>query len=127
MKSGLPHQFEVQVSTQFLDEQSDKNKGPYVFAYTVKIMNTGNTTAQLLRRHWIITDADKIVQEVRGDGVVGEQPVLRPGEHFEYTSGCPLPTPVGTMRGFYTFVDENGQEFEVAVPQFILSMPRVLH
>ncbi|HEX4843997.1 MAG TPA: Co2+/Mg2+ efflux protein ApaG [Limnobacter sp.] len=122
-----PYQFEVRVNTQFLEEQSDKDKGPYVFAYTIEIENVGERTAQLLSRHWVITDAHNIVQEVRGDGVVGEQPVLNPGERFEYTSGCPLPTPVGTMRGEYTFVGEGGEQFEVPVPEFLLSMPRTLH
>ncbi|HEX4855756.1 MAG TPA: Co2+/Mg2+ efflux protein ApaG [Limnobacter sp.] len=127
MSRSSPYQFEVRVSTQFLDEQSDKDKGPYVFAYTIEIENTGEGTAQLLSRHWIITDAHNIVQEVRGDGVVGEQPTLRPGEKFEYTSGCPLPTPVGTMKGSYTFIGQGGEQFEVEVPEFLLSMPRVLH
>ena len=127
MSRSTPYQFEVRVSTQFLDEQSDKEKGPYVFAYTIEIENVGTASAQLLRRHWVITDAYNIVQEIRGDGVVGEQPVLKPGETFEYTSGCPLPTPVGTMRGDYTFVGEGGEEFDVEVPEFMLSMPRTLH
>lgn len=127
MSSQSHYQFEVRVSTQFLDEQSDKEKGPYVFAYTIEIENVGDKSAQLLSRHWIITDAHNIVQEVKGDGVVGEQPTLRPGERFEYTSGCPLPTPVGTMRGSYTFVGESGEQFDVPVPEFLLSMPRVLH
>jgi ApaG protein len=127
MSSPSHYQFEVRVSTQFLEEQSDKDKGPYVFAYTIEIENVGERTAQLLSRHWIITDAHNIVQEVKGDGVVGEQPTLRPGESFEYTSGCPLPTPVGTMKGSYTFVGEGGEQFDVPVPEFLLSMPRVLH
>lgn len=127
MNSPSPYQFEVHVTTQFLTEQSDKDKGPYVFAYTIQIRNVGEQTAQLLSRHWIITDAHNIVQEVKGDGVVGEQPTLKPGEHFEYTSGCPLPTPVGTMKGAYTFIGENGKKFDVPVPEFLLSMPRVLH
>jgi len=127
MSSPSPYQFEVRVSTQFLEEQSDKDKGPYVFAYTIEIENVGERTAQLLSRHWIITDAHNIVQEVKGDGVVGEQPTLRPGESFEYTSGCPLPTPVGTMKGSYTFVGEGGEQFDGPVPEFLLSMPRVLH
>ncbi|MCR2745041.1 Co2+/Mg2+ efflux protein ApaG [Limnobacter parvus] len=127
MSSPSPYQFEVKVSTQFLDEQSDKEKGPYVFAYTIEIENVGERAAQLLSRHWFITDAHNIVQEVKGDGVVGEQPTLRPGERFEYTSGCPLPTPVGTMKGIYTFVGDGGEQFDVPVPEFLLSMPRVLH
>lgn len=127
MSSQSDYLFEVRVSTQFLDEQSDKEKGPYVFAYTIEIENVGQRTAQLLSRHWIITDAHNVVQEVRGDGVVGEQPTLRPGERFEYTSGCPLPTPVGTMKGTYTFIGEGGEQFDVPVSEFLLSMPRVLH
>jgi len=127
MSSQSEYLFEVRVSTQFLDEQSDKEKGPYVFAYTIEIENVGTRTAQLLSRHWIITDAHNVVQEVRGDGVVGEQPTLRPGERFEYTSGCPLPTPVGTMKGTYTFIGEGGEQFDVPVSEFLLSMPRVLH
>jgi ApaG protein len=127
MSSQSDYLFEVRVSTQFLDEQSDKEKGPYVFAYTIEIENVGERTAQLLSRHWIITDAHNVVQEVRGDGVVGEQPTLRPGERFEYTSGCPLPTPVGTMKGTYTFIGEGGEQFDVPVSEFLLSMPRVLH
>ena len=127
MSKTKPYAFEVRVSTQFLDEQSDKEKGPYVFAYTIQIENVGQMPAQLISRYWAITDAHKIVQEIRGKGVVGEQPVLKPGQMFEYTSGCPLPTPVGTMRGSYTFAGENGVQFEVEVPQFILSMPRILH
>lgn len=127
MSSQSEYLFEVRVSTQFLDEQSDKEKGPYVFAYTIEIENVGQKTAQLLSRHWIITDAHNVVQEVKGDGVVGEQPTLRPGERFEYTSGCPLPTPVGTMKGTYTFIGEGGEQFDVPVSEFLLSMPRVLH
>lgn len=127
MSSQSEYIFEVRVSTQFLDEQSDKEKGPYVFAYTIEIENVGEKTAQLLSRHWIITDAHNVVQEVKGDGVVGEQPTLRPGERFEYTSGCPLPTPVGTMKGTYTFIGEGGEQFDVPVSEFLLSMPRVLH
>ena len=127
MSSQSEYLFEVRVSTQFLDEQSDKEKGPYVFAYTIEIENVGERTAQLLSRHWIITDAHNVVQEVKGDGVVGEQPTLRPGERFEYTSGCPLPTPVGTMKGTYTFIGEGGEQFDVPVSEFLLSMPRVLH
>ena len=97
------------------------------FKVPVLSENVGQMPAQLISRYWAITDAHKIVQEIRGKGVVGEQPVLKPGQMFEYTSGCPLPTPVGTMRGSYTFAGENGVQFEVEVPQFILSMPRILH
>jgi ApaG protein len=123
MSKPSNYSFAVTIRTQFLEDQSDREQGPYVFAYTIDIENTGTATAKLLRRHWVITDAFNIVQEVRGDGVVGEQPTLRPGE----TSGCPLPSPVGTMRGAYTFVGADGEEFDVPVAEFMLSMPRVLH
>lgn len=127
MSQSSPCEFKVSVTTQFLNEQSDHDEGPYVFAYTIEIENMGQTTAQLISRHWIITDANNGVQEVKGDGVVGEQPVLKPGQRFKYTSACPLSTPVGTMRGSYTFTNEQGENFDVEVPEFLLSMPRVLH
>jgi ApaG protein len=124
---GGKYEFTVRAEPRFVPEQSDTGAGRYVFAYTITVANTGQTTAQLLARHWIITDADGEVEEVRGDGVVGEQPVLRPGEAFQYTSGCPLPTPVGTMRGTYFCIAEDGTRFEVPIPEFVLSAPRVLH
>src|SRR5690606_23663946 len=99
----------------------------YVFAYTVRITNTGSLPAQLISRHWIITDGAQRTEEVRGLGVVGQQPLLPPGESFEYTSGCPLSTPVGTMKGTYHCVGENGVPFEVEIPEFVLAMPRTLH
>jgi ApaG protein len=98
-----------------------------VFAYTVTIENSGTVAAQLISRHWIITDADSKVQEVKGLGVVGEQPFLRPGESFEYTSGTSMGTPVGAMRGSYQMVAEDGQKFDAEISEFTLSMPRVLH
>ena len=103
------------------------NAGRYVFAYTITVLNTGSVTAQLLTRHWIITDSNNQVQEVRGKGVVGEQPVLKPNESFEYTSGTAIATPVGTMRGSYQMRGEDGVEFDATIPEFMLSMPRVLH
>ena len=121
------YQFDVQVKVQFMDEQSDAMNGPYVFAYTIHIKNTGNVTAQLMSRHWVITDATSHIEEVKGPGVVGHQPVLKPGESFEYTSGCPLHTPVGTMKGTYQCVAEDGTAFDVPVKEFMLSMPRTLH
>jgi len=121
------YEFTVTAAPQFLAEQSDPEADQYVFAYTVTVHNTGETTAQLVARHWVITDADGRVEEVRGEGVVGEQPILRPGEAFRYTSGCPLPTPVGSMRGTYHCVAEDGTHFDAAIPEFVLSMPRVLH
>ncbi len=122
-------QREITVSalTQYLPEQSDEEASRYVFTYTITIRNTGNVTAQLISRHWIIRDAQGLEQEVRGLGVVGAQPVLRPGEKFEYTSGTSVATPVGTMRGSYQMVAEDGTRFEAPIPQFTLSVPRVLH
>jgi ApaG protein len=98
-----------------------------VFAYTVQITNTGERPVQVISRHWIITDGDLGEQDVRGLGVVGQQPLLAPGETFEYTSGCPLTTAVGTMRGSYHCVGENGVPFDVEIPEFVLAMPRTLH
>ena len=117
----------VSTVTQYLADQSDENAGRFVFAYTITIRNPGNVTAQLVSRHWIITDSQGLVQEVRGLGVVGAQPVLRPGESFEYTSGTSIATPVGTMRGSYQMVADDGTRFEAAIPEFTLSVPRVLH
>jgi ApaG protein len=121
------YEFSVSVRPQYLDAHSNPEEHHFVFAYTVTIRNTGERTAQLMSRHWIITDANNEVEEVRGDGVVGEQPVLKPGESFEYTSGCPLTTPVGSMRGTYQCVAEDGTAFEATIPEFVLSMPRTLH
>ena len=117
----------VTAKTAFLPEQSDVDAGRYVFAYTITITNKGRIAARLVSRHWVITDSDNQVQEVRGAGVVGEQPYLRPNESFEYTSGTAIATPVGTMRGSYQMVAEDGTEFDASIPQFTLSMPRVLH
>jgi ApaG protein len=117
----------VSASTEYLQDQSDEGAGRYVFSYTITIRNTGTVTAQLISRHWIITDAQGQVQEVRGLGVVGAQPVLRPGESHEYTSGTALATSVGTMRGSYQMVAEDGSRFEATIPEFTLSVPRVLH
>lgn len=121
--------YEITVSarTTFIPDQSDMDNGRYVFAYTITITNTGSVPAQLVSRHWVITDANNQVQEVRGMGVVGEQPLLRPKESFEYTSGTAIATPVGTMRGSYQMVAEDGVRFDAPIPQFTLSMPRVLH
>jgi ApaG protein len=117
----------VSAATQYLADQSDENAGRFVFAYTITIRNPGNVTAQLISRHWVITDAQGLVQEVRGLGVVGAQPVLRPGESYEYTSGTSISTSVGTMRGTYQMVAEDGTRFEAPIPEFTLSVPRVLH
>lgn len=121
------YQITVNSVTHFIPDQSDEAEDRYVFTYTITITNTGRMTAQLISRHWIITDANQSVQEVRGLGVIGEQPTLKPGESFEYTSGTALSTPVGTMRGSYQMVAEDGEKFEAEIPEFLLSMPRVLH
>ena len=113
--------------TTYVPGQSDTERGRYVFAYTITLKNTGTVAAQLISRHWIITDANNQVQEVRGLGVVGEQPKLAPEQTFEYTSGTAIATPVGTMRGTYQMVGDDGSEFEAPIPEFTLSIPRILH
>ena len=127
MAEGKKYHISVSVNTTYLSEQSDPASERYVFAYTVTIANTGTVAAQLISRHWIITDAENVTQEVKGLGVVGEQPLLRPGESFEYTSGTAMATPVGTMKGSYQMVAEDGNKFDAEIPTFTLSMPRVLH
>ncbi len=121
------YDFTITVVTQYLAEQSDPVKDQFVFAYTINIKNTGQVPAQLISRHWIITDAQNKVQEVKGLGVVGHQPFLKPGEAFEYSSGSSLTTAQGTMRGSYFCVAEDGHRFEVPISEFILSLPRTLH
>jgi ApaG protein len=121
------YQFAVSVRTQYLPEQSDPDKTSFVFTYSVTIKNTGTVGAQLISRHWVITDANNRVQEVRGLGVVGHQPLLQPGEEFEYTSGTSLATQQGSMTGEYFCVAEDGHQFEVKIPEFVLSLPRTLH
>ena len=127
MAEGKKYEINITVTTNYLDDQSDPASDRYVFSYTINIANVGTVAAQLISRHWIITDADNVTQEVKGLGVVGEQPLLRPGESFEYTSGTAMATPVGTMRGSYQMAAEDGNKFEAEIPQFTLSMPRVLH
>ena len=118
---------EVGVETSYIDDQSDPDSDRYVFAYTITISNSGNAPAKLLNRHWLITDANGKIQEVRGEGVVGEQPYLRPGEEFRYTSGTVLETPVGTMEGEYEMIDDDGESFLAPIDRFSLAIPRVLH
>ena len=118
---------EVAAATQYLAEQSDEAASRYVFAYTITLRNTGSVAAQLISRHWIITDAQGLVQEVRGLGVVGAQPRLEPGQTYEYTSGAAIATAVGTMKGAYQMVAADGTRFEAPIPEFTLSVPRVLH
>jgi ApaG protein len=127
MDDDSKYDITVAVKTAYLPDQSDPARSTYVFAYTITITNTGEVAAQLISRHWIITDADSQVQEVKGLGVVGQQPLLQPGESFEYTSGASLATAVGTMRGTYQMVAGDGKTFDAQIPQFTLSMPRVLH
>lgn len=127
MSDKKHYEITVRTRTQFLPEQSDQDNERFVFAYTITISNTGNVPAQLISRHWVITDASDQIQEVRGMGVVGEQPFLRPGESFEYTSGTSIATAVGTMRGSYQMIAEDGTHFDATIPEFTLSMPRVLH
>lgn len=121
------YEFTVSVKTQYLAEQSDPDRSNYVFAYTITIKNTGQVAAQLISRHWTIVDGNNHVEEVRGLGVVGHQPLLQPGQQFEYTSGTALATPQGSMVGTYFCVAEDGEQFVAKVPEFILSLPRTLH
>ena len=115
------------METTYIPEQSDPEADRYVFAYTITIRNEGSIPAKLLTRHWIITDADGKTQEVRGEGVVGEQPYLKPGEGFRYTSGTMLETPVGSMQGSYQMLADDGQEFDCPIAPFTLSMPNKIH
>ena len=127
MADKNPYEITVQVQTRFLTDQSAPESDRYVFSYTIRIANAGTVAARLVSRHWIITDANGKVEEVRGDGVVGEQPWLRPGQDFNYTSGAVLETPVGTMRGSYHMLADDGTAFDAAIPQFTLSVPRTVH
>ncbi|MDT8405984.1 MAG: Co2+/Mg2+ efflux protein ApaG [Methylococcales bacterium] len=119
--------FIIEPQPQYIEAQSNPGQNHFVFAYTITITNNGRTGAQLLSRHWLITDAEGKTQEVRGDGVVGEQPYLAPGASFRYTSGAILPTAVGVMQGYYTFQTDDGQRFQATIPRFTLSIPRTLH
>jgi len=127
MAKSKKYEIKVEPRSNYVAEQSDPDRDQYVFAYTITITNTGSVPAQLVSRHWIITDAHGQVQEVKGLGVVGKQPVLQPGESFEYSSGSSLSTQVGTMRGSYQMVAEDGTRFDAPIPEFTLSVPRVLH
>lgn len=118
---------QVQTEPVFLESHSDPEENRYVFAYTITISNQGATPARLLSRHWVITDANGKVQEVRGDGVVGEQPRLEPGQAFRYTSAAMIETPVGVMQGEYQMISDAGEYFDAEIPAFTLAMPRILH
>jgi len=121
------YKFSVEVKTAYIQEQSIPENNRFVFAYTISITNTGTVPATLLRRHWKITDANDKTQEVHGDGVVGEQPYLNPGQSFQYTSGAILETPVGCMEGAYGMIADDGMEFDSPIPAFNLSTPNTLH
>jgi ApaG protein len=124
---SAPHQIDIGVETAYVAEQSDPGAARYVFAYTITITNAGSMPAKLLNRHWVITDANGKVQEVRGEGVVGEQPYLKPGEAFRYTSGTVIETPVGSMQGDYEMLGDDGERFLAPIAPFSLARPRVLH
>ncbi|UJP04740.1 MAG: Co2+/Mg2+ efflux protein ApaG [Nitrosomonas sp.] len=121
------YDIDISVRTIYLPDQSDENNSKHVFAYTITIANTGTVATQLISRHWIINNGDGTYQEVRGLGVVGEQPLLKPGDSFEYTSGTVISTSVGSMKGSYQMAAEDGIHFDVEIPEFILSAPRTLH
>jgi ApaG protein len=122
----VPHQIRIEVETAYLDEQSEPKERRYVFSYTITIRNEGLVSARLLTRHWVITDANGKVQEVRGDGVVGEQPHLKPGQGFRYSSGAVLETPVGAMQGSYEMVTDDGMRFDAPIAAFRLAMPGIV-
>ena len=125
--TSLRHKISVEVETAYLEDQSEPRERRYVFSYTITIRNEGQTPARLVTRHWVITDANGRVQEVRGEGVVGEQPHLRPGEGFRYSSGAVLETPVGAMQGSYQMLGDDGQQFDAPIPAFRLAKPGLLH
>ena len=127
MNTAHDYAIDIEVFTQYVDEQSIPEQDRYVFAYTISIRNSGKVGARLLNRHWYITDANGKTEEVHGEGVVGEQPWLEPGEGFEYTSVAVLPTDLGTMRGSYEMVADDGTHFEAEIPMFTLTIPRTLH
>jgi len=127
MNEAELNKIRVDVETRYIEDQSNPEQNYYVFAYTITIQNHGRQSAKLLTRHWVITDSNQKVQEVRGDGVVGEQPMLKPGEKFVYTSGTMLETAVGTMKGSYQMQADDGSHFDANIDEFVLSTPRVLH
>ena len=127
MVENKKYEIDIIVRTTYLPEQSDETLDRYVFAYTITIANTGMVAAQLISRHWIIEDGGNDAQEVRGLGVVGEQPLLKPGDSFEYTSGTAISSPVGSMKGSYQMIAEDGLRFDASIPEFTLSVPRTLH
>lgn len=127
MTDQADYDIHISVDTSYIEDQSDPLSERYVFSYTITIHNAGNSAAKLINRHWVITDANGDVQEVRGEGVVGEKPHLKPGEAFRYTSGTVMQTPVGSMRGSYEMLTDDDDTFDVEIPMFTLSIPGVLH
>lgn len=128
MSEAVTRGIRVRVRSHYVPERSDPQRGAWLFAYTVQIVNEGDSTVQLVSRHWIITDANGVTEEVKGPGVVGAQPVLRPGESFEYTSACPLTTPFGTMHGSYRMIlGDSGDAFDAEIAPFSLSTPYALN
>ncbi|MFZ4703686.1 MAG: Co2+/Mg2+ efflux protein ApaG [Candidatus Methylumidiphilus sp.] len=123
----MKHQIDIDAISSYLESQSLPEADRYVFSYTITIRNSGAKPARLLARHWVITDANGKVQEVRGEGVVGEKPHLSPGDSFRYTSAAMIETPVGVMRGEYLLISDEGESFDAEIPSFTLSVPRVLH
>lgn len=122
----MPSPIDIDVITSYREDRSEPDAGRYVFAYTIKIRNRGDSRTQLLRRHWVITDSNGKVQEVRGDGVVGQQPILEPGDAYEYSSGAIIDTPVGTMQGSYTMQGEDNERYEAPIEPFTLAIPGIL-
>ena len=127
MYQAETHGVRVTASPKFMDSESTPDQGRYFWAYTIEIENLSSRTMQLMTRHWVITNGRGEVHEVRGEGVIGQQPVLRPGESFEYTSGCSIATPVGTMKGSYFMQADDGRQFDAPIAEFTLAMPRTLH
>ena len=121
------NEIEIDVTTTYVEQESDLTEGRYVFAYTITIKNNGDKNAQLMNRHWFITDGEGSRQEVHGPGVVGQQPTIKPGEAFRYTSGAVIETIFATMEGYYEFRDESGLEDRVQIPLFTLSLPNAIH
>lgn len=127
MAEDAMNKIDVEVQPAYIAEQSDPEQKHFVFSYTVTIRNNGTEAARLLTRHWIITDGDGQIQEVKGDGVIGEQPYLQPGEGFQYTSGTFMNTPFGTMQGSYQMITDDGETFDATIPTFRLTVPNTLH
>lgn len=123
----ITRNMKISVSTEYIESRSDPKSGYYFFSYTVTLTNQGPETIQLLARHWLVTDSTNRTEQIRGLGVVGEQPIIKPGESYTYTSFCPLPTPFGTMEGSYQVINQEGEEFDLIIPIFTLAHPHSIH